>query len=169
MYFNKKSKIKKSGSWLHRAIPFFVRTPPLWKVSDFRPDFFPFSIMEGYGFLIKIAIPSIPYTGFCVCEGYGWPWISQQICVIIHTLVGYEQCIFCSCLDYFVRSDLYLWKMLDFSIIMSSIGKSMDFMFQTWIPSIGVWQMLEIQLDFPMIGSSIGKSMDFFPKTEHHP
>ena len=66
----------------------------------------------------------------------------------------------------FLRSDLYLWKMLDFQLdfsrVRSSIGKSMDFMFQTWIPCIGVWKMLEIQLDFLMIGSSIGKSMDFF-------
>ncbi len=83
----------------HWAIPFFVHTP-LWMVLDFRPDFFSFCIMEGSGFSIKIAISSIPYTGFCVCKGYGWPGISGKFCGIIHTLVGFEQSIFCLCLDF---------------------------------------------------------------------
>ncbi len=67
----------------------------------FPAGFFSFCIMEDSGFSIKFAISSIPYTGFCVCKGYGWPWISGKICDIIHTLVGFEQSIFCSCLDFF--------------------------------------------------------------------
>ncbi len=128
--------------------------------------FFSFYTLEGFGFLIKNGNTIHTPTGFCICKGNGWSWISGKICCIIHILVGFEQFIFCSCLDFF-RFYLYLWKtldfQLDFSMTRSSIGKSMDFfLFQTRKPSIGVWKILEIQLDFSVIRSSTGKSMDFF-------
>ena len=49
-------------------------------------------------------------------------------------------------MDFLRSNQLYLWKMLDLDagfFIRSSIGKSMDFMFQTWVSSIGGygWKM----------------------------
>ena len=124
---------------------FFFSFYITWKVLDFD---------KNYNIL----------TGFCSFKGYGGPRISGKIWSIIHTLVRFEQHIFCSCLD-FCGGPIDLWKTLyfhlDFSMIRSSIGRSMDFLFQTWIPSIGIWKMLEIHLDLSMIRSFIGKSMDF--------
>ena len=76
----------------------FLSVHPLRMVSDFRPDFF-------FHFALWIFDKELEYhpnpPAFCDCKGYGWPWISGKICNIIHNFVGFEQFIFCSCLDFF--------------------------------------------------------------------
>ncbi len=83
----------------HWAIPFFVRTPPMDDVRFPAGFFFILHYGRCWIFIKKIAISSIPYTGFCVCRGYGWPWISEKFAVSSN-----------------IHIQLYLWKMLDFRL-----------------------------------------------------